>query len=92
MLTKFQNGNGVPVLCIVVYCVVALQVCIGLLFWCRSILFCFCQESVYSLDKVENPLASIFDFQDRPFSLAPHFSDLEHDVFKSKSTYVYLVL
>ena len=52
----------------------------------------FCKESVYSLDKVENPLASIFDFQDRPFSLAPHFFDLEHDVFKSKSVYVYLVL
>ena len=52
----------------------------------------FCQESVCCLDEVENPLASIFDFQDRPFSLAPHFSDLEQDVFKSKSAYVCIVL
>ena len=45
-----------------------------------------------SLDEVENPLASIFDFQDRPFSLAPHSSDLEQDAFESKSIYVYVVL
>lgn len=40
----------------------------------------FCQESVCSLDEVHHPLASISDFQDRPFSLVPHSSDLEYNV------------
>lgn len=38
------------------------------------------QRKGCNLDGVGNHLAGIFDFKDRPFSSAPHISDLKHNV------------